>query len=421
MLLCFFPKQESFCQQLTKAVINNDITKAKSLIENGAYVNEHSKTKCFPLRYAVKNGNKEMVELLLNNGAVCDTCPVKHTYNWSPPQFVDETNMYETPYCHAISLKNLDIVQLFSKYGLDVTSRINSPKFTYPVIYAIKQNSENIYRYFVDKGADVKVKDYSGNTTLMFAARLNNIELMEELLGKGCQINDTSLEGYTPLMFAVENEKIDGRIIDFLLSKGADINYVSYKSQSAYSIACYHNNRPLAMYLLEKGFQFKQANGDLEGVAIMNLFAGDFFINKGDYNIAKICYEKTKKYFESVIQIRTQRLDQLNSRLAGKLILQTLAYGIVAGAINASVPGQHVEAYNYPKMPYKYPKDDQNILSIDYQLPSDYYDEIEKVFVKNKIRQDEMFLSLTKGIIACLANGYTGKDLDECIQSVPLN
>jgi hypothetical protein len=69
--------------QLFAAVRTNDIEKAKQLIERGADVNAEKvfKTTVSVLVEAIREGEPEMVALLLRNGA---TVEKKHTYEWSP-------------------------------------------------------------------------------------------------------------------------------------------------------------------------------------------------------------------------------------------------------------------------------------------------------------------------------------------------
>jgi tetratricopeptide (TPR) repeat protein len=73
----------------------------------------------------------------------------------------------------------------------------------------------------LDKGADVKVENISGDTPLKLAVGINRIDVVRTLLDKGADV-DASAGGLTPLMIAGMDGYAD--IARLLIDKGANVN-----------------------------------------------------------------------------------------------------------------------------------------------------------------------------------------------------
>jgi len=76
-------------------------------------------------------------------------------------------------------------------------------------------------RYFVSKGADVNASDRAGNTPLLLALRIGNVEISRYFLSRGADVN-SGTRGDTPLLRALEIGDV-GFVRD-LVSRGADVN-----------------------------------------------------------------------------------------------------------------------------------------------------------------------------------------------------
>lgn len=416
-----FSLSKIYGQKLSRAAEWGNLEKAKLLIEQGANVNEHSKGRCFPLRYAVYGSilrqDAKIVDLLLKNGAKFDPCPDEHNTNTS---LYNEIKSNLTPFDMAIVYNKLDIVKLFCDYGYNFSKKTRELDYTYPIIYALELGSVDIFNFLLDKGADVTVKDCYGKGALMYSIKANNLELAYNLLKKGCSIKDTSNNGYTPLMLAAEVSGTKTDLFNFLINSGADVNYTNKKNQSAYSIACFHNNRSLAISLLKNGFVFKPLDLDFETVARMYQFTGEALLDKGDANTSIEYFDKAKMNYEKAIVGLKKDLSSVNRLKLGKDILETLANSYVE-ANKAMVLGKLYRApYEYKTYPKYYQKDKSKILTIDYQLPEGANLEEKKAFYKNKIAQNEMSISLMKGMIGCIDKGLTGKELEDCLDLIQL-
>ena len=95
-------------------------------------------------------------------------------------------------------------------------------------------------KFLIASGADVNIKTYSGVTPLMAAIYRENLDMVKYLISQKALINAKDAKGETPLMYAVNSysgkiaiQKLGGQsqsgkrdleIIQFLISKGADVN-----------------------------------------------------------------------------------------------------------------------------------------------------------------------------------------------------
>ena len=75
----------------------------------------------------------------------------------------------------------------------------------------------------LDAGADPKLADYAGETSLFLAARVGSPDIAEALLAHGAAADEQDPEyGQTPLMVAVREAHID--VVRLLIAHGADVN-----------------------------------------------------------------------------------------------------------------------------------------------------------------------------------------------------
>jgi ankyrin repeat protein len=92
-----------------------------------------------------------------------------------------------------------------------------------PLHLAVADNNVEAVKFLISKGADVHVSDYLGYTPLHWA---RSIEIAEFLVSNRANVNAKSKYG-TPLHSQVScgvNFVVNVEIIDFLISKGADLH-----------------------------------------------------------------------------------------------------------------------------------------------------------------------------------------------------
>ena len=182
------------------------------LLESNVNVDAQSNFGFTALLYACKGGNLEIVELLLEKGAV-----------------VSERAL--SPACKG---GNLEIVKLLLEKGAVVSERALSP--------ACKGGNLEIVKLLLEKGADASERALSS------ACEIGNLEIIELLLEKGCVVSDGVL------LTAYYRNNLE--IMEVLLSKlNADkINIINIDvpGQSLITKACLDNKEDIVKLLINK-------------------------------------------------------------------------------------------------------------------------------------------------------------------------
>jgi ankyrin repeat protein len=143
-------------------------------------------------------GNKEIAELLLANGADVN---VKDENRFTP--------------LHYVSSK--EIAELLISGGAHVNA-IGKFDIT-PLHCAIFTYDREIIEFLILKGAHIDAKTAEGNTPLYYAVYDDNKEISEFLIAKGADVNVRNKYGRTLLAIAIEEDY--GEIIELLRKAGA--------------------------------------------------------------------------------------------------------------------------------------------------------------------------------------------------------
>nr|WP_217352787.1 ankyrin repeat domain-containing protein [Sphingomonas sp. ID1715] len=111
-------------------------------------------------------------------------------------------------------------IELLNKGGPTLIDTPDGATGERAIHMAVKDRDLAWVGFLMQKGARVDLKDNDGNTPLMVAARVSNLDAARLLLAKGAQINATNRLGETPLIIAVQ--KRDVAMTRLLLTEGAD-------------------------------------------------------------------------------------------------------------------------------------------------------------------------------------------------------
>ncbi len=163
-----------------------------------------------PLHLAAKNGDKEMVEFLLEHAAAL---------------VVDEQNY--APWMYASDGDFMEIVDLLLvAHGIDTVCEFTRKSALH---FACRVSHHKYIKLLLYKGGDCNVQDTYGLTPLIEAIRHKNITVIWYLLEEcpSLNINAVTIEGKTPLHYALElriSWQDKEPYLNILKSKGADPN-----------------------------------------------------------------------------------------------------------------------------------------------------------------------------------------------------
>ena len=147
---------------LMQAVGDNDIERAKTLINKGAILNSpDGNTSYAPIFWAISNGNVEMVELLLQKGAKVNTPDEKGLFpiHWIVENSANRSLVYQ--------MKPIFDLLLASNPG-EINRQDLTLKQT-PLMLSVSLNNKKAFAYLLDGGANVKIIDADKRDVTDFA------------------------------------------------------------------------------------------------------------------------------------------------------------------------------------------------------------------------------------------------------------
>lgn len=154
--------------EIVKTKIDNVSSEIKSLIKQGADVNQPNREGDSPAKLAFMRNNQDLVKYLIDCGAN-----------------INQSDRHGHTLLHLAAL----------------------------------ENNEQMMIHFIEKGADVNQQDNHGRTPLHFIAQWGNEKMAAYLIEKGAKINQKNREEQTPLDIA--KQKHNERMIEYLVKKSS--------------------------------------------------------------------------------------------------------------------------------------------------------------------------------------------------------
>ncbi len=189
--------------------------------------------------------------------------------------------------------------------GVDVNVTNEMTGATPLIVACSREGSDRIIEYLLEQGAEVNVEGRRGMTPLMWAAE-NSGAAVNMLIARGADVNVTADDGMTPFIkavFGIIMEDVTTAVCDTLLAHGADINAaLTGEDASGMSALLFASNkkRPrLVDYLVSKGAEVNHQDnrgrsalmlasieGDIETVNILVENGADPGLKTGDGSTA---------------------------------------------------------------------------------------------------------------------------------------
>jgi len=249
-------QQSSQDASLHFAAYVGDLAKIESSIREGRNISKLDERGYASLHHAAQNNQRQAIELLIAKGGDVN---VKNSRG-------------QTPLFHAIAAGHKDVAELLIAKGAEVN--LMNKNGQAPLDLSLSQNRKDIVelliaeaaihtaarlgdvdkvRSYLEKGADVNVKDKDGQTALHVAARNKRKDVAELLISRGADLNAKDGDGYTPLSRAIGIKNKDLDLVKLLVTKGADVNYAPKDDYLPLFYAIWEKDQDLVKLLLAKG------------------------------------------------------------------------------------------------------------------------------------------------------------------------
>ena len=283
---------------LTFAAYYGNLETVTYLISMGADVNVESVDET-PLIVATARGHKDIVKLLIKNGAdinyLTETSqtPATIAYKYGFKELAvyltgltDFSDFSEGGFLSLVVQRNdYDFADLLLNKGINVNGRQN---FHVPIIEAIEYGNWNMVDFLIKKGAEVNIVSHE-ESPMSLLMRYNNWERIEQFLSLGADINTFDRDGNSLLIRALEFNK--NSFAKSLIEKGLDINIKNYNGKDALYYAIENDNFEMVKYLVDKGANYIQY---AEGFTYWGAPVESDFDNREQFEIAIYIVEQAE-------------------------------------------------------------------------------------------------------------------------------
>ncbi len=210
------------------------------LLQNGADVNAQDNEGLTALMLASIKGHTETVNLLLQNGA-----------NVNAQNNNGRTALMDASYC-----EHTETVAVLLRNGANVNARENGVH-TALMLASAKGHTE-IVNLLLQHGADIYAQDNEGLTAFMLASSLGYTKIVELLLQNNADVNAQNNNGLTALMVASYCEHTE--TVDVLLQNGANVNARENGGHTALMVASLEGHTEIVELLLQNGVDVNTKN-----------------------------------------------------------------------------------------------------------------------------------------------------------------
>ncbi|KAL3076185.1 hypothetical protein niasHT_038811 [Heterodera trifolii] len=247
------------------------------LIGKGAKVDRTNAKGISPLLSACIDGHLEIVKLLVEGGKADIEIEADSVIEWSPLMVaskkrkwdivryliekgvkVDQTNAKGISPLHLACIDgHLEIVKLLVEVGKADIEKAEADSVIgwSPLMVASNIQKWDIFRYLIEKGANIDHTDNNGLSIIHYLVDNNNFDECKILIDKGVNVNQKTADNLlrsTPLHLACKTGQLE--IVKLLVEEGkADIEIANSDGDTALKLAKAKKKDDVVHYLVEKG------------------------------------------------------------------------------------------------------------------------------------------------------------------------
>jgi len=218
--------------QVFQAATAGDLATVKALIlETPKFVNSKDSDGNSLLHVAAANGNKELTDLLLEDGAD-----------------VNAVALSLTPLIVAVRHQHADIAEALLAHGARVNAASSDGRTA--LHFAVAARQANLVELLLANYAYVDALSSSG-TPLQVASEMGFADIAELLLDKGADVNAKGKDGFTPLHFAAAYGHAD--VAQLLIAGKADLRAKDSQGRTPADLAAEYKHSEVADLLSHAG------------------------------------------------------------------------------------------------------------------------------------------------------------------------
>ena len=231
---------------LLVSAVNSNLSVFAKLLEKGADINVLDNNKCNLLHVAAEfNDNPALVDFLLKTGRF---------------GLYDRDVLGRSPILAATHNKNIDVIKYFIALGGNIKDKDNSgcTALMYALMYADEDNEKNLEmaKFLIEQGVEINNKDSGDISALMMAcSKITDPAYIEMLINAGADLNYVGSEGTDCLMGAVRNNP-NPEIIKLLINKGLSVRKKYNKGKNLAHFAAENPNPQIMQTLIDNGVAF---------------------------------------------------------------------------------------------------------------------------------------------------------------------
>jgi len=269
--------------------------------DNAQFLNYQDPSTYHSIHIAAANGHTSFVQLLIDDG-VNVNCRGRHNY---------------TPIMYAIRGKHLDTVVKLIEYKADLAATSKRGKSALHV--AVRHGSYELVRLLVDDSNVRHIVDTRHKCTMLFvAAQSGKTDIVDFLLTRAADVNASSTTGSTALHEAAWNGHTD--VIELLLTKeNAEIDRRDGNGDTALLLAASQKRLNVMRVLVRKGSSIDHVNKEGKSIWDYVLEGDDQLVTETIqlYRETKQLNKNTGFKFESnanplLVAARARKLDKLS-------------------------------------------------------------------------------------------------------------
>ncbi len=128
---------------------------------------------------------------------------------------------------------NVKVKKLISEVGIDT----HDGYLRTALIWSTFFNNISLLSWLIENRANINHQDTNGYTALHFAGQEKHFECAKLLVDKGANLELQDFHGNTPLWTAIFNSKGDTRLVKYYVQKGANLDHINKHQRTPRQLA----------------------------------------------------------------------------------------------------------------------------------------------------------------------------------------